>query len=536
MLILALLTLITVEGRVVDAVTQQPVGEARVVLLRDGQSYSFATWTTPVTENPAADAPVISVRTNDLGVFRFEVNTPAKFRLFVSKDGYVRDSESRFDLSEDRKDLQIRLMPEAVITGRVIDVETQKPVHGFIVAAHGYRDSTGGRVVLNAGVPGKTDEEGRYRVAGLPPGEYLLELRPPLDGSLKSPKPVEDFAADIRREYGRAWYPGSADQSEAAPIQLLAGADVSGIDFKAARRPMAALRGVVSAPPGTGEIVLTLMSLRRQIGAISYSGVARGARKPGEGFEVENLAPGDYFLAAIGPGAAEERHAHYHTIRVEDRNLDLGELPLRRGLDFTGRVTVVDADPPPPLVGLVVSLSPPLRVGLGMGESQSEMNAAAGTFLIRNRQPETYMVRAGRLPKGFLVREVRYNGAPLVHGLFEPDPTSQRQELELILAPANSGLQVTVTDGARPLSKASVFLVQEPLTVAMPNRYRAYPTDEEGRVTFPQLLPGKYRVAAYPAGAAWANDPLLDQRLSSAQEVNVDANTTATIQIRAVMQ
>lgn len=536
MFLLAFLTLITVEGHVLDAVTQQPVAEARVVLLRDGQPYGFATWTTPVTENYAPNTPVISVRTNELGAFRLEIEGPAKFRLFVSKDGYVRDSDGRFDLTGDRKDLVIKLMPEASISGRVIDVETQQPVRGFAVAAHGYRDSTGGRALMIAGDAGKTDEEGRYRVAGLPPGEYLLELTPPYGASFKSPKQVEDFAADIRLEYGRSWYPGSANETEAAPVPLLAGASAAGIDFKVARRPMAALRGVVAAPPGTGEIVLTLMSLRLQIGAISYAAVARGGVKPGEAFEVENLAPGDYFLAAMGPGPPEERHAHYHTIRIDDRNHDLGELPLRRGLDFTGRVTVEGADPPPPLDGLVVSLTPPLRTGLSMGEKQSEMNAAAGTFLIRNRQPETYIVRAGRLPKGFLVREVRYNGAPLVHGLFDPDPASQRQEIELILAPGNSGLQVTVTDGARPLAKASVFLIQEPLTIAMPNRYRAYPTDEEGRVTFQPLLPGKYRVAAYPAGAAWANDPLLDQRLSSAQEVNVAPNATATIQIRAVMQ
>ena len=534
MLALAFLALITVEGRVVDAVTQQPVGEARVVLLRDGQSYSFATWTTPVTENPAADAPVISVRTNDLGVFRFEVNTPAKFRLFVSKDRYVRDSESRFDLSADRKDLQIRLMPEAVISGRVIDVETQKPVQGFAVTAHSYRSTGGGRALLRTGDPGKTDEEGRFRVAGLAPGEYYLELNPPLGAAFGKPKEVEDFANDARMDYGGLWYPGVARREEAAPVMVLAGGTVNGLDLKVARRRLAVIRGTVSSLGDGGEVTLMLISIRREIHAASFGVAARGAVKAGEGFELERLEPGQYFLAALGPGSPEERLAAYRHFELDDHNLDLGELLIQRGLDVAGKVTVEGAEEVPSLEKMTVALTPRLR--MSMGEKAAEVDAASGAFLLRNQQPETFIVYAGRAPKGFGVREIRYNGTLLVHGLLELDPGSHRQELEVVLAPASSAIQATVTDGTSRLEKATVLMVQDPVTPEIMRRLRPYFTDNEGSVTIPGLLPGKYRVLAFPAGVAWANDPLLGQRLSSAQEVNVDANTTATIQIRAVMQ
>jgi hypothetical protein len=534
MLALAFLALITVEGRVVDAVTQQPVGEARVVLLRDGQSYTSGTWDLPVTEQYAADARVISVRTNELGAFRFEIDAPAKFRLFVSKDGYVRDNQSRFDLNEDRKDLAIRLVPEAVISGRVIDVETQKPVPGFAVVAHSYRPSGGGRVLIFAGTRGKTDEEGRYRVASLPPGEYLLEFSPPAGASFEQPKPVEDFGADVRLAYGKSWYPGVISVDEAAPVHVLAGGRADGVDFKVARRRMAALRGVVGAAAEAGEIRLMLVAVQSAVNSGSLRVVARGMAKAGETFEVENLAPGDYFLGAVGPGPGEDRQAAYRVLRVEDRNVDVGELVLQRGLDVKGRVVVEDADPPPSLEGMRVSLEPPMRISLD--EESAAVDGSTGEFVLRNYQAEPYMVRALRAPKGFAEREVRYNGTALVHGLVELDRTAARQELEVVLAPANSALEVTVTDGSRPLEKAAVLYFQEPLTTENLHRMRPSVTGAEGRVSIPGLLPGKYRVLAFPAGAAWANDPLLGQRLSSAQEVNVDANTTATIQIRAVMQ
>lgn len=534
MLILALLSLITVEGRVVNAVTQQPVGEARVVLLRDGQSYTSETWNLPVTESPGADSPVISVRTNELGVFRFQLNAPAKFRLFVSKDGYVRDNGGRFDVNEDRKDLAVRLMPEAVISGRVIDVETQKPLRGFAVAAQRQINSAAGRVLFRAGVPGRTDEEGRYRITQLPPGEYYLEFAPPLGGKFQAPKPVEDFAADVRMEHGPVWYPGGRSAEEAAAVAVMPGGQVDGIDFKVAKRPMPAVRGVVGAEADAGEVSLMLIAVRRDADSASFAVVASGAVKGGEGFEVANLTPGDYFLSAHGPGPIEERQAAHRAIRVEERNVDLGEVVLQRGLDVKGSVVVEGADPPPSLKGMLVSLSPPLR--MSVGEKPAEVDAATGGFVLRNNQPETFEVRVARPPKGFAEREARYNGTALVHGLLQLDPVSVRQELEVVLAPANGALEVTVTDGSRGLEKATVVYFQDPLTPATRNRLRRQLTGVEGRVTIPGLLPGKYRVAAFPAGAAWANDPLLDQRLSSAQEVNVPANATATIQIRAVMQ
>ena len=61
-----------------------------------------------------------------------------------------------------------------------------------------------------------------------------------------------------------------------------------------------------------------------------------------------------------------------------------------------------------------------------------------------------------------------------------------------------------------------------------------FPTaaDGEGRATINSLLPGVYRLIAFPAGALWNDDPNLLSRLLSGQEVRVSAGV-AFAQLRA---
>ncbi len=95
---------------------------------------------------------------------------------------------------------------------------------------------------------------------------------------------------------------------------------------------------------------------------------------------------------------------------------------------------------------------------------------------------------------------------------------------------------MTVTDGTRPLAGAFVLLYKEPVSRdLLLNHLSPVRTDSDGRATVGELLAGKYRVAAYPSGAAWANDPLLQQRLADAQEITIGTNSTVVCEVRAIV-
>jgi hypothetical protein len=85
--------LTTVEGRVVDALTNQPVEKARVVLLRTDRpnAYGMKTFEQPAGAWDADPSAVqMAVDTAPDGSFQFRVASPAKFRLFSSAKGDVR--------------------------------------------------------------------------------------------------------------------------------------------------------------------------------------------------------------------------------------------------------------------------------------------------------------------------------------------------------------------------------------------------------------------------------------------------------------
>ena len=46
------------------------------------------------------------------------------------------------------------------------------------------------------------------------------------------------------------------------------------------------------------------------------------------------------------------------------------------------------------------------------------------------------------------------------------------------------------------------------------------------------LVPGTYRLTAYPEGALWADDPNVKQRLATGEEARITDKQTVRIQVR----
>ena len=70
-------------------------------------------------------------------------------------------------------DVEVVLAPGGAVTGTIVD-SAGEPFQGVLVQALRVREDNGRMVASLASVPRLTDNRGRYRLFGLPPGAYLI--------------------------------------------------------------------------------------------------------------------------------------------------------------------------------------------------------------------------------------------------------------------------------------------------------------------------------------------------------------------------
>src|SRR5579864_63610 len=161
----------TVEGRVVGAIKGEAVRKATLILFQsdkpEGQRYSTTT--------------------GSGGSFAMQDIEPGKYQLTVMKGGYARmqygarnpghpGTTLSFDPGQQMRDLVVRLMPQAVITGRVLD-EDGEPVPQISLQLFRYEYSHGKRQQQVSDYA-MTNDLGEYRLFDLAPGRYFLATIP----------------------------------------------------------------------------------------------------------------------------------------------------------------------------------------------------------------------------------------------------------------------------------------------------------------------------------------------------------------------
>ena len=142
--------LCAVEGQVVNSVTGEPIRRASILLMR----------TDPV---PGQTGPPTSYSTqsNSAGQFAMKDIEPGKYRLTVNRNGYVTLTYgSRGPMrpgttlslirQQHMTDLTLKLTPQAVITGRILDDE-REPVVNARVMLQGYRYINGRKQLTSTG-------------------------------------------------------------------------------------------------------------------------------------------------------------------------------------------------------------------------------------------------------------------------------------------------------------------------------------------------------------------------------------------------
>ena len=461
-----------ISGTVVDALTGRPLAGAVVYVGITGRG---------------AVGQISRQLTDAKGRFVF-VNLPAHDQFFInaSRFGYenggygftpIRNAPTRIRLGEGEwfKDARIALWRPAAIGGRVVD-ERGEPVVGVPVRLLA-KILVGGRPQTAAGPFATTDDRGVYRIAGLKPGTYFVQV-PSVQSSLPAGVEPEDWrvssggpsmprftldtpgahrqvvgdyalapAAGTRpRVYPITYHPSARRTAEAVPVELALGDDRSNVDVVLAAVPAAAIRGVVQGPP---EALAGLM-LRL---------VPEGAEDMGLGSEAATSvldANGRFAFLSV-PAGAYTIDARRTAVEFQSGNSTLGSTPpLPPGFAVNSMSSSSVASAPP---GTTITMRRPA----GAGSYWALVPVTVGA---RDVDGVTVTMQRGATLTGRYVFE----------GL--PEPPANAQFMHVVAEPADGNVTYGLPSSSFGASPSAPFTVEG----LLPGRYTLRVTGQGSRV------------------------------------------------------
>jgi protocatechuate 3,4-dioxygenase beta subunit len=227
-----------------------------------------------------------------------------------------------------------------VVAGRVVD-EYGDPMENAGVRVYRIAPFKGRRSLVSPPGPSYTltNDLGRYRLSGVPPGRYLISA------VVGQPTPARGPVADWPG-YARTYFPGTPLANEAQQIEIAADQDVLNADIALIRERGARITGTAYTAAGTplqGQVSLA-QSVRS--GALSTPPLSVRTGADGR-FAFEHLAPGEYVLQASAPRGSVWNEGEFASQFVTLNGDDAGVvMRLSAGSTVEGRLRFEDADPP----------------------------------------------------------------------------------------------------------------------------------------------------------------------------------------------
>jgi hypothetical protein len=316
-----------IAGRVIGGETGAPLRRAVVTLSAEGMREGR------------------SATTDEAGRFEFKELPAARYNLAAAKAGYVmmRYGQRRaFEAGSRNLELatgqsvtnvQFNLPRGGVITGRITD-EFGEPIAGTTVKVMKQQYAEGRRQLMPVmGGWAGTDDLGRYRAYGLPPGEYFVSAS--MEGG------VGPFAArsEDRGGFAPTYFPGTPTVADAQKVPVRAGTEVTA-NFALLPARTLAITGTAVDSEGKPVANGFIMVMEGPAGRRNMFTMSAGAMvRPDGTFTVSNLTPGEYVLHVnIDPGKEGEAEAAAVPVTLATEDISGLAIVTTRGATIAGQV------------------------------------------------------------------------------------------------------------------------------------------------------------------------------------------------------
>ncbi len=492
-----------VEGRTFNSVSGEPLRRVTLSL-------------SPIDHTGTQRAAV----SDSEGRFVFEAVEAGAYRLVAERTGFLRleygakRTESPgapvvVTEAGSAAGLDLRLTPQAVIMGKVVDEEGEAVPHVDVTI---FRRAGFGRAQRLAKVDAvATNDVGDFRIAGLEPGVYFLAANGRDATTVAESNPQRLQPEEV---YVASFYPGAADAAGASPVRIDAGQVAFGIDIRLQKARVFRVRGRVAASlAGVPVKGLEMRLLPRHEGDAMEDVAPLIAFSSGDGaFEFRGVQPGSYQLAAVrtqgGARLLGRMPVEVTAAHVEDLRFEPGE-----GILLTGSVRF-EGDSGPPLQGATVILHTAAG-GPNLGLTAA-LISESGQFRLEGVSRDEYRLDFQRLPKDCYLKSIRLNGQNAMGRALDLSQAQGTANLEITLSGKAGTVEGRVRAGGRP-AVATVFLEPEPERPRPPFHSKRVQAGPDGRFRLRGVAPGRYLLFALPDETAFPSG-LEPDLLESLQE------------------
>jgi hypothetical protein len=461
---------------------------------------------------------------------RFEFHVPAgKFALQGAKRGFITAAYNQHDqfstaivtgADVDAANLTLRLAPNAVLSGRVLD-ESGEPVRNAQITA--YRENRfSGISQVSRYRSATTDDQGRYEVATLDEGTYFVSAKatpwyavhaPSASGDATTPPSQVDPTLDVA--YSVTFYGDTTDTDSASPIPVRGG---DRLEADIHLTPAPALHLLFRFAENSQ---VAFPQLQRQ----SFDGV-----EDVEG-NIQGVSPGVYELTGIAAGR--------YMVRMPDSNGQLREptsinLTSSQELDgssgnSTSKVKVTIEGTGSSTTGV----PPQLQLGLRDNKGKvirSEVDTK-GEANFADVIPGKYDVLAGSQNQVFSVQRISWEGGG-VSGRSLTIPAGASVSISVSLLGGSATVEGFAKRNGKGVDGAMVVLIPKD-PEANHDRFRRDQTDLDGSFSLYNVSPGSYTVIAIENGwdLDWAKPAVLANYGRHGQSLVIRAQTKGTIRL-----
>jgi hypothetical protein len=458
---------------------------------------------------------------------RFEFHVPAgKYSLQGAKRGFITANYEQHEqfwtaivtgAGLDTENLVLRLAPDAVLSGKVLD-EFGEPVRGATIAVYREEHSQGvSRVVSHRSAT--ADDQGHYEVTGLETGTYFVSAKAipwyavhPSSSTETGVISQVDSALDVA--YPITYYGDAGEAEDAAPIPVRAG---DRLEADIHMNPAPAMHLIIHGQGNENDGARVPLLLKPAFDGFDAVDVVNSQIAPGV-FELTGFAAGRYTVRVPDMNGGLKEPAEV--------NLNGGELDVpsaRSTSQITAAIQVEGAATLP--MGLEIGLRP------SKGRPRFARVDSKGEASFRDVVPGKYDVIAFAQTEAYsVVRIGLESGAISGHALNVPAGAS----LTVALALVGGSVEIEgfAKAGGKAASGAMVVLVPND-PEANRDRFRRDQSDFDGSFTLANVIPGLYTIVAIQDGwdLDWSEAAVLSQYLKSGLAVQVGSRVQSPMRL-----